>query len=333
MIEVTNLSKYYGPHLALDGVTFRVEPGQILGLLGPNGAGKSTCMRILTGYFPPSSGTARVAGFDAVQESREVRRRIGYMPENVPLYRDHTPYRYLEFVAAMKDVDNVRAEIERVAAVARIEEVIDRPIGRLSKGYRQRVGFAQALLGDPPILILDEPTAGLDPRQIIEVRELIRGLGGEHTVILSTHILPEVSMTCGAVVIINQGRVVAVDTPENLNRRLTGADRIALTVRGPADEVVERLVTTPHVLAVHSQPQPDGTVQLSVEVDVHTDMREQLAATVVRAGWGLQELQVAALSLEEIFLQLTTEEAEVEADGEPGQAEADGGQSSEDEVR
>ncbi len=333
MIEVTNLSKYYGPHLALDGVTFRVEPGQILGLLGPNGAGKSTCMRILTGYFPPSSGTARVAGFDAVQESREVRRRIGYMPENVPLYRDHTPYRYLEFVAAMKDVDNVRAEIERVAETARIEEVIDRPIGRLSKGYRQRVGFAQALLGDPPILILDEPTAGLDPRQIIEVRELIRGLGGEHTVILSTHILPEVSMTCGAVVIINQGRVVAVDTPENLNRRLTGADRIALTVRGPADEVVERLVTIPHVLAVHSQPQPDGTVQLSVEVDVNTDIREELATTVVRAGWGLQELQAASLSLEEIFLELTTEEAEVDGEGEPDRAEADGGQDSEDEAR
>ena len=333
MIEVTNLSKYYGPHLALDGVTFRVEPGQILGLLGPNGAGKSTCMRILTGYFPPSSGTARVAGFDAVEESREVRRRIGYMPENVPLYHDHTPSRYLEFVAAMKGVDDVRAEIERVTEVARIEEVIDRPIGRLSKGYRQRVGFAQALLGDPPILILDEPTAGLDPRQIIEVRELIRGLGGEHTVILSTHILPEVSMTCGAVVIINQGRVVAVDTPENLNRRLTGADRIALTVRGPADDVADRLATVPHVLAVHSQPQLDGTVELNVEVDVHTDMREQLAATVVRAGWGLQELQAASLSLEEIFLQLTTEEAGVEGDGEPDPAEADGGQDSEDEAR
>ena len=159
----------------------------------------------------------------------------------------------------MKGVDNVRAEIERVTDVARIEEVIDRPIGRLSKGYRQRVGFAQALLGDPPILILDEPTAGLDPRQIIEVRELIRGLGGDHTVILSTHILPEVSMTCGAVVIINQGRVVAVDTPGNLNRRLTGADRIALTVRGPADEVEERLVSLPHVLAVQAQPQPEGT--------------------------------------------------------------------------
>ena len=332
MIEVTNLSKYYGPHLALDEVTFRVEPGQILGLLGPNGAGKSTCMRVLTGYFPPSSGTARVAGFDAVEESREVRRRIGYMPENVPLYRDHTPYRYLEFVAAMKGVDDVHAEIERVTEVARIKDVVDRPIGRLSKGYRQRVGFAQALLGDPPILILDEPTAGLDPRQIIEVRELIRSLGGDHTVILSTHILPEVGMTCGAVVIINQGRVVAVDTPENLNRRLTGADRIALTVRGPADEVVERLVALPHVLAVHSQPQPDGTVQLNVEVDVNTDMREQLATTVVRAGWGLQELQAASLSLEEIFLQLTTEEAGFEADGEPDQAEAGGGQSTEDEA-
>ena len=162
--------------------------------------------------------------------------------------------------------------------------------------------------------------------RLIEVRELIRGLGGDHTVILSTHILPEVSMTCGAVVIINQGRVVAVDTPGNLNRRLIGADRIALTVRGPADEVVDRLVTTPHVLAVHSQPQPDGTVRLSVEVDVNTDMREQLAKTVVRAGWGLQELQAASLSLEEIFLQLTTEEAEVEADGEPDQAEADDGE-------
>ncbi|MAG34819.1 MAG: MFS transporter [Dehalococcoidia bacterium] len=326
MIEVSNLSKYYGPHLALDEVTFRVEPGQILGLLGPNGAGKSTCMRILTGYFPPSGGTARIAGFDAVERSRDVRRRIGYLPENVPLYGDHTPYRYLEFVAAMKGVDDVQAEIERVTDVARIEEVANRPIGRLSKGYRQRVGLAQALLGDPPILILDEPTAGLDPRQIIEVRELIRSLGGSHTVILSTHILPEVSMTCGAVVIINQGRVVAVDTPEKLNRRLVGADRITLTVRGPVDEIVDRVTTIPHVLAAKPQPQADGVLQLDIDVDVDVDVREELAAAIVQAGWGLREMQAATLSLEEIFLELTTEESGIEAESAPSTARVGDGE-------
>src|SRR6266481_2404702 len=220
MIEVENLTKRYGRHTAVDGVSFRVEKGEILGFLGPNGAGKTTTMRILTCYLPPTDGTARVAGYDVFQAPLEVKRRVGYIPETPPLYPDMTVLDFLGFCAKIK---GVAAKDRR----GKIDDVI----GKLSKGYRQRVGLAQAILNNPDVLILDEPTAGLDPKQIIETRELIKGLGGDHTIILSTHILPEVSMTCGRVVIINKGRVVAEDTPNNLMRRLQGAGALRLEVR------------------------------------------------------------------------------------------------------
>jgi ABC-2 type transport system ATP-binding protein len=313
MIEVQDLTKYYGPKVALQDVSFEAARGDILGLLGPNGAGKSTTMRILTGYFPPTSGTARIAGFDVVERSLEVRRRIGYLPENVPLYADMTVVAYLDFVARAKGVSQRRASVEWAMDAARVDHVAGSVIGRLSKGYRQRVGLAQALLGDPEVLILDEPTVGLDPNQIIETRQLIKALGGERTIILSTHILPEVSMVCNKVVIINRGTVVAVDTPEALTRRLVGAERVALAVRGPAQEVETRLRGLPGVVSVSPSPTSNGVLRFELDVEPGVDIREDVAAAVVRGGWGLQELRSQSLSLEEIFLQLTTSEEGVTA--------------------
>ncbi len=313
MIEVHDLTKYYGPKVALQDVSFEAARGDILGLLGPNGAGKSTTMRILTGYFPPTSGTARIAGFDVVERSLEVRRRIGYLPENVPLYTDMTVVAYLDFVARAKDVSQRRASIEWAMDAARVDHVAGSVIGRLSKGYRQRVGLAQALLGDPEVLILDEPTVGLDPNQIIETRQLIKALGGERTIILSTHILPEVSMVCNKVVIINRGTVVAVDTPEALTRRLVGSERVALAVRGPAEEVETRLRGLPGVVSVSPSPTSNGVLRFELDAEPGVDIREDVAAAVVRGGWGLQELRSQSLSLEDIFLQLTTTEEGVTA--------------------
>jgi ABC-2 type transport system ATP-binding protein len=307
-IEVEGLTKHYGTTVALDDVTFRVERGEILGLLGPNGAGKSTAMRILTAFMPPTSGRARIAGFDVVEDSLEVRRRIGYLPENVPLYTDMTVRAYLDFVARVKQLSQRGESVDWAMDAARVDHMADRIIGRLSKGYRQRVGLAQALLGDPEVLILDEPTVGLDPNQIIETRALIKALGGDRTIILSTHILPEVSMVCGRVVIINRGSVVAVDTPQALTRQLTGADRVSLSVRGSGPDVERRLRRVPGVVNVSWVPPADGVVRIDVDTEQGRDVREQLAAAVVQSGWGLQELRTQSLSLEEIFLQLTTSE-------------------------
>jgi ABC-2 type transport system ATP-binding protein len=312
MIEVENLTKTYGPKIALQDVSFSAERGEILGLLGPNGAGKSTTMRILTGYFPPTSGVARIDGYDVVEDSLEVRRRIGYLPENVPLYTDMTVRAYLDFVARVKGVGQRQDSVDWSMDAARVDHVADTIIGRLSKGYRQRVGLAQSLLGDPEVLILDEPTVGLDPNQIIETRQLIKALGGDRTIILSTHILPEVSMVCNKVVIINRGTVVAVDTPEALTRQLSGVDRLAVSVRGPAADVTRRLERLPGVLHVTERAGGSGGVTtVEVQSEPGKDVRERLAAEVVGAGWGLLELKGQSLSLEEIFLQLTTAEDEV----------------------
>lgn len=308
MIEVSHLTKHYGPKVALSDVSFTAQRGEILGLLGPNGAGKSTTMRILTGFFPPTSGSARIAGYDVVEDSLEVRRRIGYLPENVPLYTDMTVAAYLDFVARAKQVGNRQDSIDWVMDAARVDHMAGTIIGRLSKGYRQRVGLAQALLGDPEVLILDEPTVGLDPNQIIETRALIKELGGDRTVILSTHILPEVSMVCGRVVIINRGAVVAVDTPDALSGRLNGADRVAMVVRGPAKDVEQQLARVPGVTGLAVEQSSDAVVQVEVDTAPGRDLRETLAAVVVRAGWGLQELRVHRATLEDIFLQLTMSE-------------------------
>ena len=311
MIEVESLTKRYGRATAVDGVSFRVEKGEILGFLGPNGAGKTTTMRILTCYLPPTEGTARVAGYDVFAQPMEVKRRVGYLPESPPLYPDMSVRDYLDFCARIKGV----AGKERTARVAyaietcRVGDVRDKLIAKLSKGYRQRVGLAQAILHNPDVLILDEPTAGLDPKQIIETRELIRGLAGSHTVILSTHILPEVSMTCGRVVIINKGRVVAEDTPENLTRRLKGAGTIRVEARGDATSVLEAVKAVPGVLAAHPRGGHDGSVIVDVEAEAGRDVRAELAWAVVTKGHQLLGLQQLGMSLEEIFLHLTTTDA------------------------
>jgi ABC-2 type transport system ATP-binding protein len=308
MIEVENLTKRYGRHTAVDAVSFRVEKGEILGFLGPNGAGKTTTMRILTCYLPPSDGTARVAGFDVFKSPLEVKRRVGYIPETPPLYPDMSVAEFLGFCAKIKGVGKKerRAKIDDVIAKTRVGDVRDTLIGKLSKGYRQRVGLAQAILNNPDVLILDEPTAGLDPKQIIETRELIKGLGGEHTIVLSTHILPEVEMTCGRVVIINKGRVVAEDTPQNLTRRLRGAGALRLEVRGDEASVSAAVRAVPGVLQVKARAHPDGLLALEVEAEAGRDVRADLAHAVVTKGFALLGLQQVGMSLEEIFLHLTT---------------------------
>ncbi|HZT05654.1 MAG TPA: ABC transporter ATP-binding protein [Chloroflexota bacterium] len=310
MITVEHLSKYYGRIPAVDDISFDVPKGEILGFLGPNGAGKTTTMRILTGYMPPTGGRATVAGHDVFKDSLEARKHIGYMPETVPLYPEMTPKSYLHFMGKIRGLDGRRrrARIDDVADKCKIGDVMNRLIGKLSKGYRQRVGLAQALLADPEVLILDEPTVGLDPRQIVETRQVIRDLAGAHTVILSTHILPEVSMTCQRVIIINRGRVAAIDTPENLQRRMRGSDSLEVEVRGPCEAIMAAIQAIPEVLTVKARGNGTDSHVFAVDCALGSDIREQLAQTVVQRGWGLRELRPASVSLEEIFVQLVTAE-------------------------
>src|SRR5579883_273053 len=294
-------------------MSFQVEKGEILGFLGPNGAGKTTTMRIITGFIPAGDGTVRVDGFDVFENPLDVRRRIGYLPENPPLYLEMTVAGYLRFVAKIKGVpkDRLDSEVERVMERVNITDVRDRITAKLSKGYKQRVGLAQALLNDPPVLILDEPTIGLDPKQIHEVRELIKDLAGNHTVVLSTHILPEVEQTCHRVIIIDHGKIVAVDTPQNLRSQLQGADRITVEVDGPVSEILSKLKATPGVVDARKLEDSGGHHRLQIEGELRKDIRSDLARTIVQNGWGLYELQSATMSLEDIFLKLTTaEEAE-----------------------
>jgi ABC-2 type transport system ATP-binding protein len=308
MIEVESLTKRYGRATAVDGVSFRVEKGEILGFLGPNGAGKTTTMRILTCYLPPTEGTARVAGYDVFKEPLEVKKRIGYIPETPPLYPDMDVDTFLDFCAKIKGIPSKerKARIADATEKCRIGDVRKKLIGKLSKGYRQRVGLAQAILANPEVLILDEPTAGLDPKQIIETRELIKSLGGEHTIILSTHILPEVEMTCGRVVIISKGRVVAEDTPQNLTRRLKGSGALRVEVRGDQGPAFDAIRAVPGVTAI--RPRSDGADATVFEVDTEPgrDVRAELASAVVSRGLGLLGLHQAGMSLEDIFLELTT---------------------------
>jgi ABC-2 type transport system ATP-binding protein len=310
MIEVENLTKRYGRHTAVDGISFKVMKGEILGFLGPNGAGKTTTMRILTCYLPPTEGKARVAGFDVFEEPLEVKRRVGYTPETPPLYPDMEVGGFLEFCARIKGVPPAarKQRLDEVMEKTRVADVRGKLIGRLSKGYRQRVGLAQAILGNPDVLILDEPTAGLDPKQIIETRELIRSLGGEHTIILSTHILPEVSMVCGRVVIINKGRVVAEDTPENLTHRLRGAATLRLEVRADPAEALEVVRTVPGVAAVRPRTAGAGLAAFELDPEPGADVRPEVARAVVGRGFDLLALQQVGMSLEDIFLHLTTTE-------------------------
>jgi ABC-2 type transport system ATP-binding protein len=305
-IEVVDLNKFYGPTHALRDLNFGVRRGEVLGFLGPNGAGKTTTMRILTGYMPPSSGEAYVAGYDVFKESINVREHIGYLPETVPLYLEMSVYDYLSFAARLHHVQEVDEAVERAMEMVSIEDRADMLIGKLSKGYRQRVGIAQAIIHEPDVLILDEPTIGLDPKQIIEVRELIKSLGKEHTILLSTHILPEVSQTCSRVIIINNGEIVAEDTPGRLGARLRGAEQIYLQVVKPLPEIPTELEKIQGVLGVH--PTDKGVYE--IETTLNTDRRADIAAMAVQRGWGLLELRPVGLSLEEVFLQLTTTEEE-----------------------
>jgi ABC-2 type transport system ATP-binding protein len=311
VIEVQHLSKRYGPVTAVDDVSFRVERGEILGFLGPNGAGKTTTMRILTGYMPATTGKAIVAGFDVFDQPIEAKRRTGYLPETPPLYPDMTIVEYLNFVAKIKGVAAAdrRHRVKTIMDRTRVAEMANRLCARLSKGYKQRVGLAQALIHNPDVLILDEPTAGLDPKQIIETRELIRELAGDHTIILSTHILPEVSQTCQRVVIINKGRVVAVDTPDNLTSRLRGSETMYVQVDSAGADIAASLGRVAGVTRVAEADRRNGLLGYEVESESGRDIRRELAQTIVSSGWGLTELRPMRMSLEEIFLSLTTDDA------------------------
>jgi gliding motility-associated transport system ATP-binding protein len=310
MIEVEHLTKNYGPTLAVSDISFEVQKGEVLGFLGPNGAGKTTTMRILTGYLPPSDGRVRVAGFDVLEEPLEAKRRTGYLPENPPVYPDMTVREYLAFVGRIKGVArrDLKSRIGEVSEKCAVTDVIDRPIGKLSKGYRQRVGIAQAIIHNPDVLILDEPTAGLDPKQIIETRELIRGLAGQHTVILSTHILPEVSKTCHRVVVINQGKVVAAGAPDELTKRLQGFETMLVSVEGPAAEIMDRLQRVSGVNLIEPRESAGEQMTFEVQAEKGHDVRAEVARAIVESGWKLFELRTSGMSLEDIFLKLTTKD-------------------------
>jgi ABC-2 type transport system ATP-binding protein len=310
VIEVQHLTKRYGPVTAVDDISFIVQRGEILGFLGPNGAGKTTTMRVLTGYMPPTDGKAIVAGYDVFDQPIEAKRRTGYLPETPPLYPDMTVREYLSFVARIKGVPRAerKARIDEMMQKTRISDVANRGCGKLSKGYRQRVGLAQALMHNPEVLILDEPTAGLDPKQIIETRQLIKALAGDHTIILSTHILPEVSQTCQRVVIINRGKVVAVDTPDNLTSRLRGSETMYLQVDAGGADAASVLQRIPGVSRVAVAETKQQVVGYEVDSEAGRDVRRELAAAVVGRGWGLLEMRPMRMSLEEIFLHVTTEE-------------------------
>ncbi len=309
MIEARDLTKYYGRRLAIDHLTFHARKGEIVAFLGPNGAGKTTTMRILTGYMPPSEGEAKVAGFDVVEESLEVRRRVGYLPETVPLYDDMTVWDYLEFMGSLRQVPNLDDRIAEILDRVGLIDRADSFIGTLSKGMRQRVGLAQAILHKPEVLILDEPTLGLDPRQRVEVRELIREIGREHTVMLSTHILPEAQELSDRVLIINKGRIIAEDTPEELQLRLLGAQRVRLRVRGAqgAQGLAASLQRLPGLLRLHVHG-PEH-LELEAQPEEAEALRSRVARAVLDAGYDLLEMCVVSMSLEDIFLQLIQDEA------------------------
>ena len=305
MIKVNGLTKDYGARRAIDDLSFDAEQGEIVGFLGPNGAGKTTTMRILTGYMPPTDGTATVAGYDVVEESLEVRKRVGYLPETVPLYNDMTALEYLKFMADLRRIPDPEERAYETLEGVNLKDRADSYIGTFSKGMRQRVGLAQALIHRPEVLILDEPTIGLDPAQVVEMRNVIREIGKDRTVLLSTHILSEAQQICDRVLIINKGRIVTEDTPENLQSRLVGAQRVVLRVRGDSDGLGTKIAKVKGVRTVEAKS--DGSVEF--EFAAGEDTRPQVAKAVVQAGYELLELRPVGLSLEEIFLELTRDNA------------------------
>ena len=325
MIQVEHLTKRYGLLTAIKDVTFEVNKGEILGFLGPNGAGKTTTMRILSGFFPATEGKASVAGFDVFEEPLEAKKRVGYMPETPPLYTEMSVDAYLKFVATIKGIErgSTAARLDEVKARLGLQDQGERLIKHLSKGYRQRVGLAQSLIHDPDVLILDEPTIGLDPRQINEFRELIRSLRGEHTVILSTHILPEVSMTCDRVIIISGGQIVASDTPQNLTDQMRGGERIELEVAGSVEGLPSLLQEIPQVQKVLISEATNGHHPVTVEADGQAEIRHLVSQKVIQAGLELYQLNTEAVSLEDVFLKLTTEEKPVQGSTEEAAGAAD----------
>jgi ABC-2 type transport system ATP-binding protein len=303
MIQVNGLTKDYGARRAIDNLTFDAEQGEIVGFLGPNGAGKTTTMRILTGYMPPTDGTATVAGYDILEESLEVRKRVGYLPETVPLYNDMTALDYLKFMADLRKIPDSEERAYETLERVNLEDRANSYIGNFSKGMRQRIGLAQALIHRPEVLILDEPTIGLDPAQVVEIRNVIKEIGKDRTVLLSTHILTEAQQMCDRVLIINKGKIVAEDTPENLQSRLVGSQRVVLRVRGEADDLPAKISKIKGVNDVEAKP--DGAVEF--EFSAGQDVRPQVAKAVIQAGFDLLEMRPIGLSLEEIFLELTRE--------------------------
>lgn len=309
MIEVKNLTKRYGPTVAVDNVSFNAKAGEVLGFLGPNGAGKTTTMRVLTCYLSADEGNATVDGYDVFDQSVEVRKRIGYLPESAPLYLDMGVIDYLKFIAQVRDIPKSQRQqrTKEVIDICGLESVIQKDVGELSKGFRQRLGLAQSLIHDPPILIMDEPTSGLDPNQIIEIRNLIKEIGKEKMIIFSTHILPEVSATCSRILIINNGKIVANGSPESLAERAKGGEVVDITIRGSADEIESKLQDLNFVNEFDRVNTVDGLLSYRIASEKGTNAAEELFQFVVQNGWSLTELRQESVSLEDVFRELTGE--------------------------
>lgn len=312
MIEVKNLTKSYGQQRAVDDISFSVDKGEVLGFLGPNGAGKTTLMRVLTCFFPPTKGTARIAGFDCFTDSLEVRKRIGYLPERVPLYEDMKVKDYLAFVAGIKGMQarEIKNQVEQTMSDCNVDVVANKLIHDLSRGYRQRVGLAQALVNDPEVLILDEPTVGLDPKQIKEIRKLIKELAGKRTIILSTHILPEVSMICDRVIIINDGKLIAIDTPENLTTHLQKSTKIFIQIAGASAAEIEKELG--RLIGVKNLSWDETSLNHAhsfiLEVEEENNVRKHIHPIIVNRDWDLIEMRPMQMSLEDVFIKLVTKE-------------------------
>lgn len=310
MIEVLNLTKSYGQIKAVRNLNFTVEKGEILGFLGPNGAGKSTTMNMITGYLPSTSGTVKVSGYDVSVEPREVKKRVGYLPEQPPLYTDLTVMEYLDFVSGLKKVDRNKrkSQISDIMELVKISDVRNRLIKNLSKGYKQRVGLAQALIGNPEVLILDEPTVGLDPTQIIEVRKLIKALGKDHTIILSSHIMQEISAVCERIIIINKGQIVAIDTPENLTRSVESSAMYSVRIDGPEDKVIKALKNIAGVRNVKEDAKFEDGVEYLLEADKDVDLRKPIFFEMAKHGYPILEIKPISMNLEEAFLKITSKD-------------------------
>ena len=312
MIELKNITKYYGDFPAVTNISFKIERGEIVGLLGPNGAGKSTTMKMITGFMPPTSGELSVGGNDIVSQSIEARRRIGYLPETVPLYTDMTVYSYIEYMGLLRGLNkkNIKSKVDNVIEICKLEDYRNSLISKLSKGFRQRVGISQAIIHEPEVLVLDEPTIGIDPNQVVETRQLIKNLSGEHTLILSSHILPEVSSICERVLIIHEGEIAASDTIENLSSLMSGKNKVEADIIGSPQAIVTELEKIDGVKSVQFSINKSSNEfsTFSIESEINSDIRSEISKIIINNDWGLIRLQSMGMSLEDIFLQITTSE-------------------------